>query len=162
MNGSLLGAPVAMETGSSNRPKETKMKKSVKFAGILAGALTMSSLFGLSAFAEDRHRDESSWRESRRHDRNDRYDRNDRRDDRDVVTGYVERVDRRRGLVVLRTRNNSRPVVVEMVRRNNSSRGLDLGDLRRGDRVTFIGDWSRGGNFNAWRIDDIDSRGGRR
>lgn len=135
------------------------MKKSVKFAGILAGALTVTSLFGLSAIAEERHRDESSWRESRRND--DRYDRNDRRNDRDLVTGYVERVDRRRGVVVLRTRNNSRGIVVEMVRRNNNSRGLDLGDLRRGDRVTFVGDWTRGGNFTAWRIDDIDSRGGR-
>ncbi|HEX6099448.1 MAG TPA: hypothetical protein VF432_24250 [Thermoanaerobaculia bacterium] len=144
------------------------MKKSVKFAGILAGALTFTSLFGLSAIAEERHRDESSWRESRRgddrHDRNDRYDRNDRRDgrrdDRDFLTGYVERVDYRRGVVVLRTRNNSRPVIVEMVRRNNNSRGLDLGDVRRGDRVTFVGDWSRG-SFTAWRIDDVDSRGGR-
>lgn len=145
------------------------MKKSVQFAGILAGALAFTSLFGLSANAETRHQDESSWRESQRrdrddrHDRYDRYDRRDsRRDDRDFVTGYVERLDRRRGLVVLRTRNSSRPVVVEMVRRSNYDRGLDLGDLRRGDRVTFVGDWSRGGNFTAWRIDDIDARGGRR
>jgi hypothetical protein len=152
-----------MEAASSHRPKEIKMKKSVKFAGILAGALTFTSLFGLSAIADERHRDESSWRESRRSD--DRYDRNDRRDgrrdDRDFLTGYVERIDRRRGVVVLRTRNSSRPVIVEMVRRNTSSRGLDLGDLRRGDRVTFVGDWSRG-SFTAWRIDDVDSRGGRR
>ena len=170
MNGSSFGAAVAMETRSSDRPKETKMKKSVKFAGILAAALTVTSLTGLSANAETRHQEESSWRESQhrgddrndRRDRDDRYDRNDRRnDDRDFVTGYVERVDRRRGVVVLRTRNNNRPVFVEMIRRNNSSRGLDLGDVRRGDRVTFVGDWSRNGTFTAWRIDDIDARGGR-
>jgi hypothetical protein len=136
------------------------MKKSVQFAGILAGALTFTSLFGLSANAETRHQDESSWRESQRGDRG--YGRDSRRDDRDLLTGYVERVDRRRGVAVVRTRNNSRGVIVQMVRRNNNgSRGLDLGDLRRGDRVTFVGDWSRGGNFTAWRIDDIDSRGGR-
>lgn len=138
------------------------MKKSVKFAGILAGALTFSTLFGVSANAETRHQDESSWRESqhRNDDRYDRNDRRDRRDDRDFVTGYVERVDRRRGVTVLRTRNNNR-LFVQMVRRDNNGRGLDLGDLRRGDRVTFVGDWSRNGTFTAWRIDDIDSRGGR-
>lgn len=145
------------------------MKKSVQFAGILAAALTISSLTGLSANAETRHPEESSWRESQhrgddrndRYDRDDRYGRNDRGDDRDFVTGYVERVDRRRGVVVMRARNNNRTVFVEMVRRNQSSRGLDLGDLRRGDRVTFVGDWARNGTFTAWRIDDIDSRGGR-
>ena len=144
------------------------MKKSVQFAGILAGALAFTSLFGLSANAETRHQDESEWREAHRGDRrddrrDDRYDRRDsRRDDRDFLTGYVERVDRRRGVTVLRTRHSSRPVVVQMVGRNrNGNRGLDLGDLRRGDRVTFIGDWSRGGVFTAWRIDDVDARNGR-
>lgn len=139
------------------------MKKSVQFAGILAGALAFTSLIGLSANAETRHQDESSWRESHRDDRRaDRYDRRDsRRHDRDFLSGSVQRVDRRRGVVVLRTRNSSRPVLVEMVRRNNGRRGLDIGDLRRGDRATFIGDWSRGGVFTAWRIDEIDARGGR-
>ena len=157
------------------------MNKAVQFAGILAGALTITSLFGLSANAETRHQDESSWRESHRGDRNDRrddrygrrddrYDRRDdrydrrhsRRDDRDFLTGYVARVDRRRGVAMLRTGHGSRPVFVQMVRANrNGSRGLDLGDLRRGDRVTFIGDWSRGGVFTAWRIDEIDARNGR-
>lgn len=138
------------------------MKKSLKFAGILAGALTFTSLFGMSAFADSRHRDESSWRDSRRNDRYD--DRNDRRgsrrDDRDFLSGTVQRVDYRRGVVVLNTRHSSRPVVVEMTRRDTRG-GLDLGDLRRGDRVTFVGDWSRGGVFTAWRIDEVDSRGGR-
>lgn len=141
------------------------MKKSVQFAGILVGALTITSLFGVSANAETRHQDESSWRQSQRNDRDndrrdDRYGRDSRRDDRDFLSGTVERVDRRRGVVVLRTRNNARPVVVEMARRNGS-RGLDIEDLRRGDRATFVGDWSRGGVFTAWRIDDVDSRGGR-
>lgn len=131
------------------------MKKSVQFAGILVGALAVTSLFGLSANAETRHQDESTWRESHRDDRS---DRDSRRDDRDFLSGYVERVDRRRGVVVLRTRNGGRPIVVEMVRRG---RGLDLSDLRRGDRATFIGDWARGGVFTAWRIDEIDARGGR-
>ena len=143
------------------------MKKSVQFAGILAAALTVTSLFSLSANAETRHQDESSsWREAQRndrdgrHDRDGRYGRDSRRDDRDFLTGYVERLDRRRGIAVLRTRNNSRPVVVEMIRERNG-RGIDFGDLRRGDRVTFVGDWDRNGGFTAWRIEDVDSRGGR-
>lgn len=143
------------------------MKKSLKFAGVLAGALTITSLFGLSAFAETRHQDESSWRDSRRSDdrsdRNDRYDRDRRErrgDDRDFLSGTVERVDHRRGTIVLRTRNSNRRVIVEMTSRN--TRGpIDLNDLRRGDYATFVGDWSRGGVFTAWRIDDVDSRGGR-
>lgn len=140
------------------------MKKSVKFAGVLAAALSITTLSCVSAFAEERHRDESSWRESQ-HRGDGRYDdrRGSRRDDRDFLSGQVERIDYRRGVVVLRTRNSSRPVLVELTGRSNrnGSRGLDLGDLRRGDRVTFIGDWDRRGTFTAWRIDDIDSRGGR-
>ena len=151
MNGSSFGAAVAMETRSSDRPKETKMKKSVKFAGILAAALTVTSLTGLSANAETRHQEESSWRESQhrgddrndRRDRDDRYDRNDRRnDDRDFVTGYVDRVDRRRGVVVLRTRNNNRPVFVEMIRRSGRSGRISRRSGRGVDgssRVSVIG-----------------------
>ncbi len=143
------------------------MKKSLKFAGVLVGALAFTSLAGMSANAETRHQDESKWRESDRYTRNEhrydndgRYSRDTRRDDRDFLSGTVQRVDYRRGVVVLRTRRDSRPVLVEMTRRDTRG-GLDLSDLRRGDRVTFIGDWSRGGGFTAWRIDSIDSRGGR-
>jgi hypothetical protein len=134
------------------------MKKTGKFSVIAASALALTALFGLSANADSRHRDESSWRESQRHDR---YDRDGRRGDRESLRGVVERVDYRRGLVVLRTNRSGRGVVVEMVRQRG--RGIDLDDIRRGDVVTFVGDWSRGG-FVAWRIDDVDSgrRGNRR
>jgi len=136
------------------------MKNSVRFAGILAGALAFTSLFGVSANADTRHQDESSWRQSRgddRYDPDDRYDRDDRRDsrrdDRDFLSGRVERVDHRRNVVLLRGRNG-RTIVVQMVR-NRNRRGVDVDDLRRGDYVTFVGDWSRGG-FQAWRIEDVD------
>lgn len=139
------------------------MKKSLRFAGILAGALAFSTLFGVSANADTRPQDESSWRQSRADDRDDRYDRNDRgdsrRDDRDFLSGRVERVDQRRNVVLLRGQNG-RTIVVQMVR-NRNHRGIDVDDLRRGDYVTFVGDWSRGG-FQAWRIDNVDrGRGGR-
>ena len=122
------------------------MKSKVKFTVMAAGALALTSMFGMSAFGDD------SWRNSRRDSRYER--RDDRRDDRDFLRGEVERVDRRRNVVVLRTSRGGRPVLVEMSRR---SRGLDVDDLRRGDYVTFVGDWSRNGVFTAWRIDDVDS-----
>lgn len=141
------------------------MKKTGQFSGILAGALVVTSLVGMSAFADSRHRNDSDWRDARHdggYERRDdrRYDRrHDRRDDRDVLTGVVERVDHRRGVAFLRDRRGGRAIPVEMVRRN--TRGVDLDDIRRGDVVTFIGDWKRGGVFEAWRIDDVESRRGR-
>ena len=122
------------------------MKSKVKFTVMAAGALALTSMFGMSAFGDD------SWRNSRRDSRYER--RDERRDDRDFLRGEVQRVDRRRGVVVLRTARGGRPVLVEMSRR---SRGIDVDDLRRGDYVTFVGDWSRNGVFTAWRIDDVDS-----
>lgn len=133
------------------------MKKSGKFLVMAAGALALTSMFALSAFADSRHRDDS-WRDSRRDSRYER--RDDRRDDRDFLRGSVERVDRRRGAVVVREARSGRTVLVQMTRRNN--RGIDVDDLRRGDYVSFVGDWSRNGVFTAWRIDDVDSRRGHR
>jgi hypothetical protein len=130
------------------------MKKSVRFAGILAGALAFASLLGVSANADTRPQDESSWRQSRGDDRYDRDGRRDsRRDDRDFLSGRVERVDQRRNVVLLRG-ENGRTIVVQMVR-NRNHRGIDVDDLRRGDYVTFAGDWSRRG-FQALRIEDVD------
>ncbi|MEO8378869.1 MAG: hypothetical protein ABI779_04315 [Acidobacteriota bacterium] len=136
------------------------MKKSKKTSAILAITLALSTLSGVSAFADSRHQNET-WRD--RNDSNDRgrYERDTRSNDRDGVSGIVERVDRRRGLVSLRQRRGGRSITVEMVRRRNE-RGLGVEDLRRGDTVSFIGDWSRRGVFQAWRIADVDRHGGRR
>jgi hypothetical protein len=128
------------------------MKKAAKFSVMAAGALTLASMFGLSALGDERHRDDS-WRDSRRDSRH------ERRDDRDFLRGVVERVDRRRDVAVVRDARSGRSVLVQMTRR---SRGADVDDLRRGDRVTFAGDWSRGGVFTAWRIEDVDRGRGRR
>jgi hypothetical protein len=130
------------------------MKKSAKFTMMAAGALALTSTFGMSAFAQS-HRGDDSWRD-RRGD-----SRYERRDDRDFLRGTVERIDRRRDAVVLRDARSGRTVLVQMTR---SNRGIDVEDLRRGDHVTFVGDWTRNGVFTAWRIDDVDSgrRNGRR
>lgn len=117
------------------------MRKSGKFMLLAAGALALTSMFGMSARADD-------WRNSR----GDRYER---RNDRDFLRGVVQRVDARRGVVFLREGRGGRPIAVQMTRRHQ--RGIDIGDLRRGDTVTFVGDWKRGGIFEARRIDDVDS-----
>jgi hypothetical protein len=93
----------------------------------------------------------------RRDDRDDRYRDRDRRGDRrdDFISGVVERVDRR-GTILIRDQRTGRRVTAVMARGNNR-RGVDLNDLRRGDRVTLRGDWERGGVFEVHRIEDIRS-----
>jgi hypothetical protein len=79
--------------------------------------------------------------------------------DRDnVVRGIVERVDYRREILVLRDDATGRRVTVDMDRTGRRGRGLDLGDLRRGDFVSLTGDWTRGDVFRAYRIADVRSR----
>jgi hypothetical protein len=124
------------------------MKSKAKFTVMAAGAFALTSMFGMAALADD------SWRDSRRNDSRRNDSRYERRDDRDLLRGEVERVDRRRNVVVLRTSRSGRSVLVQM---SNRSRGIDVEDLRRGDQVTFVGDWARNGVFTAWRIDDVDS-----
>jgi hypothetical protein len=41
------------------------------------------------------------------------------------------------------------------MRRNRNRRGVDLNDLRRGDRVSFAGTWSGRSTFEAYRIDGV-------
>jgi hypothetical protein len=72
------------------------------------------------------------------------------------VSGIVHRVDFRRGRLVLRELDSRRLVTVEMSR-TNRRRSADLRDLRRGDRVTLSGDWTRAGVFRATRIESVRS-----
>jgi hypothetical protein len=121
-------------------------------SGIVAGAIALTLMLGVSANADSRHRDET-WRNDRGQDRRDAR----RNDDRDFLSGVVERVDRRRDVVLVRERRSGRTVAVEMERR----RGSRVDDLRRGDSVTFAGDWSRRGVFEARRIERVDHNRGR-
>jgi len=75
---------------------------------------------------------------------------------RGQLRGVVQDVDLRRGTALIRDENSGRMVTVVMSR-NDNRRGVDLNDIRRGDRVTFDGDWTRG-VFEAWRIDSVKSR----
>jgi hypothetical protein len=76
------------------------------------------------------------------------------------VRGVVERVDLRRGTLILRDDSSGCYITVDMRRDDRRwDRSIDLNDLRRGDYVSLSGDWSRG-VFTAYRIESV--RSGRR
>lgn len=89
---------------------------------------------------------------------NDGYYNDNRGYGNDVVRGVVERVDYSRGTVQLREDRGGRRLTVYMVAGGRNRRGADLNDLSRGDRVTFSGDWTRNGVFEAYRIDSLRER----
>ena len=73
-----------------------------------------------------------------------------------TLSGVVQRVDFRRGEVLVRD-SHGRQVLVEMRRGGRNNRGVDLSDLRRGDRVSFSGSWEGRGRFEAYRIEGVRS-----
>jgi hypothetical protein len=74
----------------------------------------------------------------------------------DEIRGVVERVDYRSGALLLRDSSTGRTISVDMRDTNRSSR-VDLNDVRRGDRITLSGQWQRGGNFDAQRIESVST-----
>lgn len=78
------------------------------------------------------------------------------RDNRDgFVRGVVDRIDHRRGILVLRDERSGRFVTIDM--RDTERRGrIDTDDLRRGDFVSLSGRWDHG-VFVAWRVDSVRS-----
>ena len=83
--------------------------------------------------------------------RNDRYYRGAR------VYGVVEDIDYRHEVIRLRDRETGRRIKVDADRLDRYSR-VDLSDLRRGDLVELAGDWGRGHEFEAYRIESVQSR----
>lgn len=74
-----------------------------------------------------------------------------------TINGFVDRIDARRGTLWLRDDRGGELIAVTM--RDSSRRGrIDLRDLRRGDYVELSGQWTRGGVFDADRIEDVRSR----
>jgi hypothetical protein len=67
-----------------------------------------------------------------------------------TIRGVVESVDFRRGTLVINDEISRQFVTVTMPR----DRRMD--DIRAGDYVEFSGDWTRGGVFNAYRLDRLD------
>lgn len=127
------------------------MKSVQKLAAV--ATLAISTLACTSVFAAP----QPDWRNGR-DDRGGYTQRDNSRYDQSYLSGVVQKVNRRNGIVEIRDRN--RTYTVSMVRRNSRS-GADLSDLRRGDYVTFAGDWSHGRVFTAYRIDSVDSGRGR-
>lgn len=157
------------------------MNRISKLAVRSTGAVALAILLTPSTFADSRPlaqtNQNESWRsgESRRsgdyddrrdnrvtaddgyrdrgYDRYDRYGRYDR-----SLRGRVERVDFRRGFVVLREERSGRFVTASLRHVSGYGRGLGLDDLRRGDRVTFSGVWTRGDFFDVDRIEGVRTR----
>jgi hypothetical protein len=73
------------------------------------------------------------------------------------VRGVVQGIDFRRDVMTLRDDASGRLIDVDLRGTERTSR-LDANDLRRGDYVTVSGDWLRGGNFNAYRIESVRTR----
>jgi hypothetical protein len=86
----------------------------------------------------------------------DRVYRDSRNSRGEFVRGVVERVDYRDGVLRLRDAQSGRTIDVDMRDTVRSSR-VDLTDLRRGDYVELSGEWLRGGDFAADRIESVDS-----
>lgn len=71
-----------------------------------------------------------------------------------VLRGVVESVDLRRGTIFVREDRTGSFVRVVM---RNYDRLAD--DIRIGDVIDLSGDWSRGGTFEAYRIENLNPRG---
>jgi hypothetical protein len=67
------------------------------------------------------------------------------------IRGVVESVDFRRGTLVINDDISRQFVTVTMPRDRR------IEDVRPGDYVEFSGDWTRGGIFNAYRLERLDA-----
>ena len=128
------------------RHNDLKIGVSLRFNGYYTGNDFFVDSCDFVGYGDDNYRDGS--------------DRRYGYDDREYLRGIVESVDYRRGTLTVRDDRSGRRVRVSMAGGNYNRRGVDLNDLRRGDVVTFAGDWHRNGVFEAYRIESI--RNGRR
>ena len=80
-----------------------------------------------------------------------RNDRNDR--DARYLTGTVQSLDLRHGLLVIRDDRTGRFVTVTVRYRERDDASESIDNLRRGDRVVVGGELQRNGEFEADRID---------
>jgi hypothetical protein len=77
-----------------------------------------------------------------------RRDANDR-----LLTGIVQKIDDRGGLIWIQPYRSNRLVTVDIRRVNYHSRQFELDNVRRNDRITVRGDWERNGCFEAEHIE---------
>jgi hypothetical protein len=77
-----------------------------------------------------------------------------------LLRGRIDRIDRRDETLWLRL-DDGRMINADMTRNDrhwNRNRGIDIGDLRRGDRVTLSGSWTRRDLFSVNHVENVRSR----
>ncbi|HEX2062598.1 MAG TPA: DUF5666 domain-containing protein [Thermoanaerobaculia bacterium] len=78
----------------------------------------------------------------------------DRRDRNDAyLSGIVQSVDRRQGIIWVEEARSRRVIAVDIRKADHRDYRYDANDIRRGDRITVRGDWRRDGRFEAETID---------
>jgi hypothetical protein len=78
--------------------------------------------------------------------------------ERGTLRGTVHRLDLRHDRMTVRDEQTGRTIEVDMARVDRRGRGVNLDDLRRGDRVTLFGGWINGELFGAERIESVHTR----
>lgn len=121
-----------------SRPSEFRIGVSIRLGGIFRGGYIMVDAVDWPNGGYYGDRDSRGRGSEMRH-----------------LTGVVQRIDLRRGLLVVRDDRSGRGITVDMVRNGDRPGSIDLDDVRRGDRIDLVGDFSRDGVFRAWRIDDL-------
>jgi hypothetical protein len=74
-----------------------------------------------------------------------------------LIHGSIDRINRREETLWLRL-DDGRMVSVDMTRNDrhwNRNHGVDIGDLHRGDRVTFSGSWTRRDLFSVNHVESV-------
>ncbi|HYH06333.1 MAG TPA: hypothetical protein VEK11_04650 [Thermoanaerobaculia bacterium] len=69
------------------------------------------------------------------------------------LSGTVQSVDRRQGLVWVEEARSRRVIGVDVRRADRNDHRYDADNIRRGDRITVRGDWRRDGRFEAESVD---------
>jgi hypothetical protein len=77
-----------------------------------------------------------------------------------LLRGKIDRIDRRDETLWLRL-DDGRMINVDMTRNDrhwNRNRGIDIGELHRGDRVTLSGSWTRRDLFSVNHVESVRGR----
>ena len=125
------------ENALRNRAGDLRIGVSVRFGGIFRGGTIMVDAVDWTPIAPFPTR--------RMHD--------------DILRGTVVRMDAKNVSMIIREERSGRMVHVDVMQSDHDwNRPHDFDDLRRGDFVVLSGDWTRGRDFNAYRIESVKGR----
>jgi hypothetical protein len=142
---------------SSSTTSEVKAMKRLGMAAQVAGAMMLSALFSMSAFADSRHQD-GTWRGD-----TDRYEDQQSRRGEVRSEGRIRSISRERGVYRIeldRSRNVFYARNLEV--RNGGRYRMHVKDLRIGQLVRLYGEVDRRGEVRVTAADWIASGEGRR